>query len=106
MMDGEKLVGMISERDYARKIILLGRASKNTLVREIMTEKVTTVHPNQTVWECMSLMTDRHIRHLPVVIDEKVIGVVSIGDVVNNTIHQQKKSIRDLEKRILSEKSG
>lgn len=100
VMEGEKLVGMISERDYARKIVLLGKTSRETLVSEIMTPVVYTIHPDQTVEECMTLMSQKHIRHVPVVDDEgQVIGVVSIGDVVRDIIHRQRQLIRDLEDR-------
>jgi CBS domain-containing protein len=96
VMEGERLVGIISERDYARKIILQGKTSKDTLVREIMSSKVYTLHPDQTVEEAMELMAHRHIRHLPIVADEKVVGVISIGDVVNNIIHRQRETIKNL----------
>jgi CBS domain-containing protein len=104
VMDGEKLVGIFSERDYARKIILMGKSSKETSVFEIMTHTPVTIHPDETVHECMEIMTLHHIRHLPVVESESVIGMVSIGDVVRSIIFQQKKSIQDLEKMVLKEK--
>ena len=96
VFDEEKLVGIISERDYARKIILMGKTSRETLVREIMSSKVYTIHPEQTVEEAMELMTHHHIRHIPVVADDKVLGVISIGDVVNNIIHRQRETIKTL----------
>jgi signal-transduction protein with cAMP-binding, CBS, and nucleotidyltransferase domain len=104
VMDGDKLAGILSERDYARKVILHNKSSRETLVREIMTEKVFTVHPAQTVQECMELMTQKHIRHLPVVDDEgKVYGVISIGDVVKDIMYQQRKKIRDYEDRAIKQ---
>ncbi len=94
--EGEQLVGIISERDYARKIILQGKTSKDTLVREIMSTKLFTIHPDQTVEEAMEMMSRRHIRHLPVVVEDKLLGVISIGDVVNNIIHRQRETIKNL----------
>lgn len=102
VMEGEKLLGIISERDYARKIVLQGKASKETLVRDIMTEKVFSVHPEQTAHEVMTLMTEKRVRHLPVVENERVIGMISIGDVLRNVIYQQRQTIRSLEDLILS----
>ena len=96
VMEGDRLAGIISERDYARKIILQGKTSKDTLVREIMSTRLYTIHPDQTVEEAMELMTHHHVRHLPVVADEHVYGVISIGDVVNNIIHRQRETIKNL----------
>ena len=98
VMRGDQLAGIFSERDYARKIILLGKSSKETLVREIMTEKVLYAHPEHTTDDAMALMTEKHIRHLPVLdADKRVIGMVSIGDVVKETISEQAFLIKQLE---------
>src|SRR5262245_10112561 len=86
VMDGEKLAGIVSERDYARKVILKGKSSRETKVREIMSYPVICIPPQITIEECMHLMTEHRVRHLPVVVDERVIGVVSIGDVVRGII--------------------
>ena len=96
VMVGDQLVGIISERDYARKIILQGKTSKETLVSEIMSTKLFTVHPDQTVDEAMELMTNKHVRHLPVVANDVVYGVISIGDVVKNIIYRQREMIKNL----------
>ncbi|NTW85412.1 MAG: CBS domain-containing protein [Holophagaceae bacterium] len=97
VLDQGRLVGLFSERDYARKIILKGKASKDTLVREIMSEKLSCVTLSQTVQECMALMTERHVRHLPVIDDQdKVLGILSIGDLVKETISDQKFTIEQL----------
>jgi len=97
VLDGENLAGIFSERDYARKIILKGKASKETSVEEIMTSDVTTVRPGQSVDECMALMTDKRIRHLPVFEGEKLIGLISIGDVVKAVISEREFIIQQLE---------
>jgi CBS domain-containing protein len=100
VMDGEHLVGIFSERDYARKVILFGKASKDTTVREIMTDKVLCVRPEQTMDQCMALMTDKRVRHLPVLDHKHVIGVISIGDVVKEVISEQQFLIEQLEQYI------
>lgn len=96
VMEGDKLAGIISERDYARKVILVGKTSRDTLVREIMSSNVYTIHPDQTVEEAMEMMTNRRVRHLPVVAEGRVFGVISIGDVVKNIIFRQRETIKNL----------
>ncbi len=96
VMDGDKMVGILSERDYARKVILVGKTSRETLVKEIMSSTVYTIHPEQTVEEAMEIMTNRHIRHVPVVDGEEVLGMISIGDVVKNIIFRQRQTIKKL----------
>jgi CBS domain-containing protein len=91
-----KLVGVFSERDYARKVILKGRSSKDTLVSELMTDLVYYVSPEHTVNDCMAIMTAKHIRHIPVMDEGKLVGIVTIGDVVNSMLSEQNITIRDL----------
>lgn len=98
--DAGNLVGILSERDYARKVILKGRTSRDTPVREIMTEKVVYVRPDQTTNECMALMTDKRVRHLPVIENDQLIGIISIGDVVKAIISEQEFMIEQLENYI------
>ncbi len=100
VIEGDKLVGIISERDYARKVILLGKTSKETLVKEIMTKKVISIHPMQTCEECMDIMTKNRVRHLPVMEGGELQGVVSIGDVVKNIIYKQREKIKDLTEKV------
>jgi CBS domain-containing protein len=102
VLEGERLAGVISERDYARKVILHGKSSSETPVREIMTGRVVTVTPAQTVADCMAVMTEKHFRHLPVIEDGRVVGVLSIGDLVKAVIAEQADTIRALESYIHS----
>ncbi|HZD11013.1 MAG TPA: CBS domain-containing protein [Candidatus Binatia bacterium] len=97
VMEGEDLVGIFSERDYARKIILRGKASRDTPVAEAMTRRVFAVRPDQHVEGCMALMTEKRIRHLPVMRDARVVGLISIGDVVKAVISEQANTIQYLE---------
>jgi CBS domain-containing protein len=102
-MQGTRLAGIFSERDYARKVILLGKSSKETLVREIMTEKVLYALPDQTTDQAMALMTEKRIRHLPILdSNQNVVGMVSIGDLVKETISEQAFLIKQLEQYIAS----
>ncbi len=101
VLEGEQLVGIFSERDYARKIILHGKSSKETLVREIMSDKVAYVTLDATIDECMALMTEKHFRHLPVLAEDgSVVGIISIGDMVKETIGNQQFLISQLERYI------
>ena len=101
VLDGGRLAGVFSERDYARKVILQGKSSKELKVREIMTDKVFYVTPETSIEQCMAIMTDKHIRHLPILENgEKVLGIISIGDVVKETISQQQFIINQLESYI------
>jgi CBS domain-containing protein len=102
VIDGERLVGIFSERDYARQVVLQGKTSRETRVRDIMTHKVVCVRPEQNLHDCMALMTERRIRHLPVLDHKKVVGVISIGDVVKEVIAEQQVMIEQLEQYIHS----
>lgn len=97
VMDNGRFAGIITERDYARKVILKGKASKETLVREIMSEHPVTVTPDTTMEQCMALMTSKYIRHLPVFDNNNLVGLVSIGDIVRYMIEEQKFIIEELE---------
>ena len=97
VMEGQTIAGMLTERDYARKIILMGRSSKETRVRDVMTSPVMYVRPDQTNEECMALMTDNRVRHLPVVDGGRLVGLISIGDLVKDIISEQKFIIEQLE---------
>ena len=104
VMEGDKMVGILSERDYARKVVLLGKTSRETLVSEIMSQHVYTVHPDQTIEEAMELMTHKRIRHLPVVEDnneQHLLGMISIGDVVRAIIYKQREAIKSLEEKFM-----
>jgi len=100
VMDGTKLVGIVTERDYARKIALAGKSSRDTPVRDVMTTRVLCARPDQTVEECMALMTDKRARHLPILDHKQVIGLVSIGDLVKATIREQQFVIEQLQQYI------
>jgi CBS domain-containing protein len=100
VLDGDRLAGIFSERDYARKLALTGQQSKETPVSAVMTEKVFYVTPDQTVSQCLALMTEKHFRHLPVLDGKKVVGIVSIGDLVKEKIAEQSFIIEQLERYI------
>ena len=100
VLDGEELAGMFSERDYARKVILVGKTSRDTIVSEVMTDEVVKVKPEDSIAECMMLMTENHVRHLPVCRGRDVLGVISIGDVVKATIDELEFTVDQLENYI------
>ena len=100
VLEGDRLVGILSERDYARKVILKGKTSKDTPVREIMSSHVLYVRPAQTIEDCMALMTDKRVRHLPVLDESRLVGVISIGDVVKAIIAEQEFLIEQLQNYI------
>lgn len=102
VLRGEQLVGIFSERDYARKIILDGKTSKLTPISAVMTHDVICVDPDRTADECMALMTEKHVRHLPIIENKAVVGLISIGDVVREMISDQKHTIAQLEQYIMS----
>jgi|SRR5215831_13467187 CBS domain-containing protein len=102
VMEGRQLVGIVSERDYARKVILKGKASHETQVREIMSNPVICVHPELSIQQTMTLMTEKRVRHLPVMVEESVVGVISIGDVVRSIIEEKEFYIQQLTSYIAS----
>lgn len=104
VMEDARIVGIVTERDYARKIVLMGRSSKETPVRDIMTSPVMYVRPSQANEECMALMTDNRVRHLPVMDGDKLLGLISIGDLVKDIISEQKFIIQQLEKYIAGDR--
>jgi CBS domain-containing protein len=101
VMEGDKLVGIITERDYSRKVILAGKSSSNTLVKEIMTQKLVVIQPDSTIEECMVLMIENSVRYLPVIEEGKAVGVISIGNVVNTVISEQNIVINNLQQYIM-----
>jgi CBS domain-containing protein len=104
VMESEQIVGIVTERDYARKVVLLGRSSSATPVRDIMTSEVMYVRPDQTNEQCMALMTENRLRHLPVMQNSKLVGLVSIGDLVKDIISEQQFIIQQLEHYIRGER--
>ena len=100
VVEGNRLIGILSERDYTRKIILKGKSSRQTPVRDIMSQHVTVAHPSDTAEDCMRVMTESHIRHLPVIEDGEMVGMISIGDLVNWVISAQYATIEQLEQYI------
>ena len=100
VLDGDRLVGVLSERDYARKVVLAGRSSKDSQAKDVMTPHVICVAPNRSIDECMALMTNKRLRHLPVIDHKRVIGIVSIGDLVKATIDDQQFTITQLQSYI------
>ena len=105
VMEDERVVGIVTERDYARKVALMSRSSKDTAVSEIMTTAVMYVNPKQTTAECMALMTDKRIRHLPVMDEGKLLGLISIGDLVKDIISEQQFIIQQLQHYITGERA-
>ena len=104
VMENERLVGIMSERDYARKVILLGKSSREAKVKEIMSDKVLYVHPHRTAEECMAIMINKRIRHLPVIENDTLVGVISIGDIVKAVIDEKSFVIEQLEEYITGRK--
>jgi CBS domain-containing protein len=106
VLKGQKLVGIFSERDYTRKVFVRGKSSKETRVDEIMSSDVRVTHPNESVDDCLRIMTDKHIRHLPVLDGDKIVGIISIGDLVKHVISCQSAAIAHLENYISGGYSG
>ena len=100
VMQDDAVVGIISERDYARKVVLKGKFSKDVPVREIMSSHILRIDPDQDIEACMALMTDKHVRHLPVVENDRVVGIISIGDIVKAIIEHKEETIAQLENYI------
>lgn len=100
VLEGESLIGVVSERDYARKVVLQGRSSRDTKIKDIMTTRVAYARPDQSVEDCMAMMTEKRIRHLPVMDGDKLLGVLSIGDLVKSIMEEQKHVIEQLEQYI------
>ncbi len=100
VLDGDRLVGIFSERDYARKVVLIGRSSRESAVQDVMTAPIACVTPANNVDECMALMTDKRVRHLPVLQDKRVVGLVSIGDLVKATIEDHEFTITQLQQYV------
>ena len=100
VLENNELIGIFSERDYARKVILQGRASRDTLIRDVMTSRVITVETDDKIEDCMQIMSDKHIRHLPVNQNGKLVGIISINDIVSAIIREQKDHIKSLESYI------
>lgn len=103
--ENDRLIGIFTERDYARKLILKGKSSKATLIQELMTANPIVVHPETTIFECLSIMSDKRVRHLPVMDHDKIVGVISIGDVVRRVMEDQKETIEYLENYISGQSS-
>jgi CBS domain-containing protein len=102
VMEGNKMVGILSERDYARKVVLLGKTSPETCVADIMSKNVYTIHPDQLVEESMELMNSKHIRHLPVVENDQVVGMITIRDLMKVIMFKQLQTIKNLENKLIS----
>ncbi len=102
VLEGSRLVGIVTERDYSRKVILRGKSSLDTPVREIMSHPVVCVHPGQSVSECIDMMTQKRIRHLPVLVDEEVVGIISIGDLLKASLEEKDFIIKQLRDYILT----
>jgi CBS domain-containing protein len=102
IVDDDQMTGILSERDYARKVVLLGKTSRETTVEEIMSKKVFTIHPDQTVEEAMEVMNSKRVRHLPVMENDQLVGMISIGDVVRAIIYKQREAIKSLEDKVAS----